>query len=826
MVADAPRSEAAPTACFHCGAPLRGPLVQSEGRHFCCLGCRTVFDLLSENDMSEFYRLGQNAGVRMETATGVEQFRYLDEPVVRQSLVDFADARTTRVRFKIPAIHCIACVWLLENLFRLKPGIGHSQVNFPRQEVSITLETGRVKLSELVALLASLGYEPELKLSDLDASSSPIPVSRRLWLQIGVAGFAFGNIMLFSISSYLGLDGFSGPALHRLFGWLSLALALPVVAYSAADYWKTAWRALRHRTRNIETPIALGIAALGLRSAYEVVEGRGAGYFDSLTGLVFFLLCGQLFQRKTYDRLAFDRDYRSFFPLAITRKQGSVEERVALSGLKTGDRLLIRNGELIPSDSRLVEGPALIDYSFVTGESEPVEKQPGDHLYAGGRQMGASIEVETVKAVSQSYLTSLWNQQAFQKPKSDQLDTLINRYSRGFTRMIIIIAAASALYWWSHEPGRALAAFTSVLIVACPCALALASPFTLGTAQRVLARSNIFVRNTFILETLARVNSVVLDKTGTLTSPGAESVVFHGEPLDGREEEWIFSLARHSTHPCALRVGETIGRRGTARAAEVRSFKEQPGAGILGLVAGHDLCLGSAAWLASRGVVVTTPGGGTGSVVHVAIDGRYRGCFVLANALRPQTSELITRLRGRYQLALLSGDNDRDREKFRELFGSSACLNFNQSPVDKLEFVRGLQKPGRVVMMVGDGLNDAGALQQSDVGAAVVESIGAFSPASDVIIEAGMVPRLADVLDYARSSVRMVRLGFLLSGVYNAVGVTIAARGQLSPVTCAILMPLSSVTVVAFACGLTRWLGHRAGLGRTRNPAPAKESTP
>ncbi len=823
--ADTTRSVAGATACFHCGATLQGTLVQSQGKHFCCLGCRTVFDLLAENEMTEFYGFGQSAGVRVGPATGLEQFKYLDEPAVRQRLVDFSDARATRVRFRVPAVHCIACVWLLENLFRLKPGVGHSQVNFPRKEVSITFENERVKLSEVVALLASLGYEPELKLSDLD-NRAGARVSRRLWLQLGVAGFAFGNIMLFGISSYLGLDVFSGPALHKLFGWISLGLAAPVVVYSAADYWKAAWRSCRHRMPTIETPIALGIAALVIRSAWDVGSGRGVGYFDSLTGLVFFLLCGRWFQQKTYNRLAFDRDYRSFFPLAITRLDDGGETRVALSQLQVGDRIVLRNGELIPSDARLVSGPALIDYSFVTGESEPVEKKPGDHLYAGGRQMGGMIEIETVKAVSQSYLTSLWNDQSFHKAKGEILDTEINRYSRRFTLMVISVAIGAAVYWWFNDPSRALVSFTSVLIVACPCALALAAPFTLGTAQRVLARRNVFVRNTSVLETMARVNTVVLDKTGTLTTPGAGTVMFGGEPLTEEEEDWIHSLTRHSTHPCAVRIGESIGGRRPVAPMETRSFYEQPGAGMKGVVAGHDIWIGSTAWLESGEIAPAARAGGEGSLVQVAIDGRYRGCYTLPSALRPQTRRLVSQLERHCELALLSGDNERERDQFLALFGPSARLSFNQSPVGKLDFIRELQKPGRTVMMVGDGLNDAGALQQSDVGVAVVERVGAFSPASDVIMASDMVPRLAEVLRFSKTAVRVVRLNILLSGLYNIVGVSVAARGQLSPVICAILMPLSSITVVASACAVTNWLGRRARFDHPAGAPAAREARP
>ena len=836
----APASPAAAVPCFHCGTLCRGAAHRSAEKHFCCSGCRTVFELLTENGLADFYKLSDAAGVRVNALARADQFNFLDEPAVRERLVDFSDARLTRVTFQVPAIHCIACVWLLENLFRLKPGLGQSQVNFPRKELALAFDPKQVKLSEVVTLLAALGYEPELKLAALEARPRN-RLARRLWLQLGLAGFAFGNIMLFSISSYLGLDMFAGPGFRKMTGLISLLLATPVVVYSALDYWRAAWTSLRQRLLNIDVPIAAGIAAIWLQSTYEVFQGRGEGYFDSLCGLIFFLLCGRMFQQKTYDRMAFDRDYKSFFPLSVTRKKSEVqEEQTSLAQLRVGDRLLIRNGELIPADARLCEGPALIDYSFVTGESEPVPKQPGDYLYAGGRQMGGAIEVATVKAVSQSYLTSLWNQDAFRKPGGEALNALTNKYSQRFTKLVVGVAVGAAIFWGFVNPAVSLKAFASVLIVACPCALALAAPFALGTAQRVLARRKVFLKNPYVLESLARVDAVVFDKTGTLTAAGAGSVTWVGELLTETEERWLYSMTRHSTHPLPVRIGEAIARKHFPE--PVRSFLETAGCGMEGSVDGHEIWMCSAPWLETRGArsvaltllqpapkekaqrepetpnnsVLKQPEGGapaeTGSTVHVATDGKYRGHFVLTAAVRPEMEKLIAGLDGRHPVALLSGDNERERGRFATLFGHRAELRFNQTPLDKLNFIKRQQDAGRTVMMVGDGLNDAGALQQSDVGVAVVENVSAFSPASDVIAEAGMVPRLAQVLRYARQSARVVRAAFMISALYNLVGVAIAASGQLSPVVCAILMPLSSVTVVGFACGAATWAARRGGL--------------
>jgi len=950
---DAPRPEQASAtlssgkpACFHCGEPCPDPNLTEDDKAFCCRGCLFVHELLAESGLGQFYDLSRHPGVRIRRPAKREQWACLNDPALQQQLLDFTDGKVSRVTFQVPAIHCVACVWLLENLFRLHAGIGRSQVNFPRREVTITFASEKLPLGDLVALLASIGYEPVLTLGELEKRKVD-PARKRQWLQVGVAGFAFGNIMLLSLPTYIGLDSLSGPLFKVISGYLSLALAAPVLLYSASDYWRSAGLSLRQRVLTLDVPIALGLAALYAQSAYEVVLGRGNGYLDSLAALVFFLLCGRVFQQKTYDRMAFDRDYKCFFPLSVTRVMAAGEESVAISNLRVGDKLRLRNGELIPADGRLLSGPACIDYSFVTGEAETVPKAPGDYLYAGGRQTGGAVEIETVKGVSQSHLTSLWNHEAFQKERGSSLDTLTNRYSRRFTLIVIAVAVGAGVFWVAAgDAGRGLRAFTSVLIVACPCALALAAPFALGTAQRLLARMQVFLKNALVLERMAQVDAIVFDKTGTLTAGAAERIAFHGKVESGKqkaemeqsdpvgtrstashslgtesgtrwnaslpgsavgglsatEEVWVGSVAQHSTHPLAVRIVQSLA--GEVPAEPVEGFAETPGCGVEGRVQGHEVRLGSRAWLEACGISMGAPvthssdasqrlpaaaafpsppleerarerrpslsastpdivveqpsemsprttasrtvmsllspalssqgGEGkprglcsfpsedgprpgpslqeAGSVVCLAIDGTLRGEFVLANAVRPETGQLLRGLGERYELALLSGDNEKERERFRSLFGSDAALHFNQSPLDKLGFIRGLQESGRRVMMVGDGLNDAGALKQSDVGVAVVEQAGAFSPASDVILEAGRVPRLSRILTLARKTTQIVRLSFGISAAYNLAGVSFAAAGILSPVICAILMPVSSISVVLFACGATNLAAKRAGL--------------
>ena len=349
-------------------SPCYDPGLTKEEKAFCCRGCLFVHDLLAESGLGQFYDLNRHPGVRIRQQARQEQWAYLDDPGLQQRLLDFTDGKVSRVTFQIPAIHCVACVWLLENLFRLHPGVGQSQVNFPRREAVITFAPEKIRLSELVGLLVSIGYEPVLTLGELEKRQGD-PAHKRQWLQVGIAGFAFGNIMLLSLPLYLGLDSLSGPLFRIIFGYLSLALAVPVVFYSASDYWRSARLSLRQRMLTLDVPIALGLAALYAQSAYEIVLGRGPGYLDSLAGLVFFLLCGRVFQQKTHDRMAFDRDFKCFFPLSATRKTAAGEESISISNLQVGDRLLLRNGELVPAERLVGED---VEVKIVVGRHSPL----------------------------------------------------------------------------------------------------------------------------------------------------------------------------------------------------------------------------------------------------------------------------------------------------------------------------------------------------------------------------------------------------------------------------------------------------------------------
>ena len=805
-------------SCDHCGLPCNSGVFTLENKQFCCRGCQTVFELLSENDLCEYYSLNERPGSSLQNASSADQFAYLEDEDLLERLLHFRGQDIAKVTLFIPNMHCSSCIWLLEQLQRLDNGILQSRVDFLRKQLAISFNPQLSSLRKIVTLLSAIGYEPRIAMDDMD--QKPVnPVQRSLYIKIGVAGFAFGNIMLLSFPEYLSISTSLHQQFKDFFGYLNILLALPVLFYSATDYLQSAWKGIRHRTINIDVPLSLGILTFFARSLYEILSGSGAGYMDSFAGLVFLLLIGKLFQQKTFDTLSFERDYKSFFPIAITRKNGDAEQQVPLSKLELGDRIVIRHQELIPADAVLLRGKGSIDYSFVTGEADPIAKKSGDTIYAGGRQAGGRIELEIVKAVSQSYLTQLWNNDAFRKPDS-HITEFANAVSRYFTVAILSIAFAAAIFWFPLSSALAINAFTAVLIIACPCALALSTPFTLGSALRIYSRMGFYLKNTTVIEILAKATHVVFDKTGTLTRAGKMSVSFEGETdLDIDEKAAIRALSSHSLHPLSRAVYQHYPM---SESREMVGFKEVTGSGIEATIDGQLWQLGSAAFTGCQSVAAENK-----TIVYLSVDGVYRGHFLIHHAYRSGMGTVLDILKKRLSLSLLSGDNDRESRFLTPHFGENAHLRFQQSPQDKLHYVEMLQSKGEKVVMIGDGLNDAGALAQSDVGISISEDLNSFSPACDAILEADQFERLPRLLSFSKDAMRVVYLNFAVSLIYNAIGISFAVQGTLSPLICAILMPLSSITAIIISSVATHFLAARYQfLGVAKEPVQMpKKST-
>lgn len=804
-------------ACYHCGIDCPDDTIRVDEKTFCCEGCKSVYELLDAHQLCQYYRYDDRPG---HTPPALARFEYLDNPDIAAQLLDFHSEALNKVTLYVPAMHCSACLYLLENLARLHPGVRASRVDFLKKQVSVDYHPGTLSLRQLAELLAQIGYEPLIRLNDAEEQKRPAGERQQL-LRLGVAGFCAGNIMLFAFPEYLGLDDLR---YRHLFGYLNFALALPALFYSGWGYFESVWNALRQRRINIDLPILLAMLTTFGRGTYEVFTATGGGYFDSLTGLIFLLLTGKWFQQKTYDAIRFDRDYKSYFPLAVTRLKKVVgpslpvdgsgnqqpttdnEEPTPVQHLRPGDRIVIRNGELLPADARLLAGRARMDYSFVTGESAPETHYPGDVLLAGGRQVGERLELEVLRDVSHSYLTQLWNHDAFKKGETSRLRTFADRVGQYFTYVVIALALLVAGYWYfAHgDAARAINAFSAILIVACPCALSLSYPFALGNGLRIFGKRGFYLKNAEVIETLAKCDALVFDKTGTLTTAdGAEArfvPIPSFDPLTASGEALAGALAKQSTHPISQKIARMFATNDAG--LHLTDVQEIPGEGVVGWFGDCEIRLGSAPFTHAPDGLKTPA---EGAVAHLNLGGQYRGYFLVKNEYRPGLDGLVASLRDRFALFLVSGDTETERPWLLRWFGPDR-MRFRTQPAGKLRFVEALQAEGHRVAMLGDGLNDAGALRQADAGIAITENTLQFTPASDAILEARALPDLPRFLAYCRHALRVIQVSFVVSLVYNCIGLSFAVTGHLSPVVAAILMPVSSFSMVFITTvGMRHW---------------------
>ncbi len=795
------------TACYHCGEQCTHEIMVDD-KAFCCEGCKFVYQLLNENGMCNYYDLSKQPGLTAKGKFRNNQFAYLDHEEVQRQLIRFTDGKQSRVIFYLPTMHCASCVWLLENLNRIEPGIMHSQTNFQRKEITLVYEPQKVTLRKIVELLAFVGYEPYISLGDAGGKKQK-KVNRTQIFKIGVAGFAFSNIMMMSFPEYFSGGDINETMLKQVFSWVILGLSLPVFFYSASGFFVSAWKGLRQNWLNIDAPIALAILVTFGRSVYEIVSQTGAGYLDSMSGIVFFMLVGRWFQNKTYDSFSFDRDYKAYFPLGVTRLTPTGEENIPVTFLQKGNHILVRNEEMVPADSLVLNGTAAVDYSFVSGENTPVEKRQGELIYAGGKITGQAVELEVVTPVSQSYITQLWNNDVFNSYKN-QDKSFVHPWSRYFTVGLFLIAGMAALYWSFVNPSNILPAVTATLIVACPCFLLLAASFTYGNMLRQFGKNKFYLKNAVVIEALGTINTIVLDKTGTITHNHSSIVAYEGEPLTEQEQLFVRSVTRQSSHPLSKLIYHALGST-RETLLPLDQFEEISGKGLLAEAAGMQLKMGSGAFIGEAQPQLVSYD--TGTHVHLQLNGKRKGKYSFSNHYRTGVDEAGRSLmNSAYTLHVLSGDNDHEQQNLQQLLGSEVVLNFRQSPQDKLDYISRLQQEGQRVLMLGDGLNDAGALKQSNVGVAVSDNANQFSPACDAILQGDEVGRLHHFLHYARSGKLNITIIFAISILYNIVGLYFATQALLSPMIAAILMPASTISIVTMATIFSTISARKRGL--------------
>ncbi len=790
--------------CFHCGDICRDKSINREEKIFCCQSCKLVYEILQENNLCKYYDIDSNPGISPSVRSEVK-YEYLDEENTKRQLLDFSDGKISTASFDIPQMHCSSCIWLLENFYKLDSGVTHSQVNFPEKKFIFKFLEEKTSLRKIAELLDSIGYEPMI---NLDATEKKIRslYSKKLYYKIGIAGFCFGNIMLLSFPEYLGIDKFADPMFYKLFGYLNLFLSLPVFFYSSSEYYISAYKGLKSKIINLDFILFLGIFVLFIRSVVEILTQSAAGDMDSMTGLVFFLLIGKVFQNKTYESMSFERTYKSYFPLSITILKSGKHSTIPLAKLRIGDRMIIRSGEIIPADSILFKGDGNIDYSFVTGESLSTQKVMGEIIYAGGRQIGSAIELEVLKDVSQSYLTQLWNSDTFTKSDESKLQTFSNVISKYFTIVILFLAVASAAYWMPVSFDMAMNVFTAVLIVSCPCALALAIPFTYGNVMRIFGRNKFYIKNTYVIEKLSNATSVVFDKTGTITQNKKSVITFEGRELNEFELSIVKSLSRQSTHPLSRKIFDFLEK---YESRDVIDYFEYVGKGVAGEIEGLDVKMGSEEYVTNTTLNDEYNSKDSSSRVYLSINDIVLGYFSLSNSYRTGLAEVIQKLEKNYSLHLLSGDNESERSYLQSYFKDPLQMYFKQTPENKLKYINALQNEGENVLMIGDGLNDAGALKQSDIGISISEDVSNFSPACDGILNSEEFQSLPNIIKFSKDSFKIIIFSFAVSFIYNLLALGIAVEGLLKPIVAAILMPVSSISVVVFCVVATNYFARR-----------------
>jgi Cu+-exporting ATPase len=784
-------------SCFHCGASCgNNPKVFDE-KQFCCNGCKTVYEILSSNELGCYYDLQSVPGSIPSEIKG--KYNYLENEDIIEKLLEFNDSETSVVEFFIPSIHCSSCIWILENLTKLNDGVTTSMVNFPKKTLRITFKNKATNLKQLVELMTSIGYEPYISLDDADAIKNK--GDKTLIYQVSIAAFCFGNIMLLSFPEYFASDEFWLEKYKHVFRWLMFAMAIPVVFYSAKNYFISAYKGLLHKILNIDVPIALGISVLFIRSTIEIVLNIGSGFFDSLSGLVFFLLLGKFFQQKTYNFLSFERDYKSYFPIAVTKIVHEIEKNIPVKDIEKGDRLLIRNQELIPVDGILISGNAAIDYSFVTGESLPVTKQSGDKLFAGGKQTTGAIEMEVVNTISQSYLTQLWSNDIFNKATDITIKNITDTISKYFTMAILAISLLAAVFWYLYNPSMVFNVVTAVLIIACPCALALSAPFAIGNILRIFGYHKFYLKNAETVENIAKINTIIFDKTGTITSTDKSHLIYRGNPLSQEEMKAVKKILRASNHALSRSLYNHI--REEALTDKPTHFEEVLGKGIHATINNTDIKLGSANFADATSFESNE------TAIHIAINNIFKGSYIFKNTYREGTKHVFETLSKKYKLVILSGDNDGEKKYLENLLPKNTIFQFNQKPESKLEYIKNLQQNGEKVMMVGDGLNDAGALAQSNVGIVISENVNVFSPACDGILDAEFFNNLPKLLTISHKTIKIIKTSFILAFCYNVIGIYFALTGTLTPIVAAILMPVSSISIVIFVTIMTNLVSKR-----------------
>ena len=805
------------TRCFHCALPVDDPErygvnVDGKWQAVCCPGCQAVASAILGYGLRGYYEHRTGPAVTAEAGGDVEEFRIYDDPEVQRGFVHADDSGECNAALMLEGIRCTACVWLNENALRRMPGVLGIGINATTHRAQLRWDPGKIRLSDILAEVRRIGYRAHPYDARRAEAAQRSEQKQSLW-RLFVAGFGMMQVMMYALPVYLAEQGSMTPDIEQLMRWASLMLTLPVVLYSAGPFFQAAWRDLRLGRMGMDLPVSLGIAVAFSASMWSTFAQRGEVYFDSVTMFVFLLLCGRYLEIRARHAVARSLDYLSRAIPEVAMRMGPAQEwvQVAVSALRPGDRVLVRSGERVPADGVVTEGKSVVDESLLSGESRPVPRQAGDRLIGGSTNLADPMVMEVERIGADTVLSSivrLMQQAATERPA---IAANAERITGWFVAATLVIAAAAASVWWFIEPAQALWVAVSILVVTCPCALSLATPVALTVATGRLAREGLIVCRGHVIETLARATDVVLDKTGTLTL-GRLRLTRTSILADAGEAECLAiaaALEQGSMHPMATTLIEAGGK-GLA----ALETTHQAGLGVDATVGGRRyrlgrmdfvMCLSHAQSPALEAVRV--PGG---SIALLGDESGALAVFEFGDELRPDARDFVESLkRAGKRVHLLSGDLDETVGGLATALGMELFVA-NASPREKLDYVKNLQAQGRVVAMIGDGINDAPVLAQADISVAMGDGAWISQRHAASVLISGRLSDLRTAFETSARTLVVIRENLFWALAYNLTAVPLAALGMVTPWMAGIGMSASSLVVILNSLRLFRAHGKPA----------------
>ena len=785
----------------------------------CCYGCQAVARAIIEAGHKDFYRYRTD-----HAPTGHEpipdfiaQTRIYDHPEVQKTFVRREDGTVREAALILEGITCAACIWLNERHIAQLPGVLEVQINYATHRARIRWDDARIKLSEILQAIQAIGYEahPYDPLQQQQAFER----ERRIHLKrLGVAAALGMQVMILSIALYAGDWSGMEPAFRSFFRWLGLGLTTPVLLYSAAPFFRGAWRDLRNASIGMDVPVGLGILVAFLGSLHATWTGRGDVYYDSVVMFVFLLLLSRYFEIMARKRGAetAERLNRALPAMATRLLVGDATERhevVPVAELEPGDRVLIRPGETVPADGRIETGTSSVNESLLTGESAPLHKERGDELVGGSINIESPLQMVVTKTGMDTVLARIMRLMEQAQGEKPAITQLADRAARWFVSGVLVVACLVGIYWWQQAPGNWLPIVVSVLVITCPCALSLATPTALSAATGTLMSYGLLPARGNRLETLARCTHVVFDKTGTLTK-GKPSVT-DLQLRSGLSRQEVLRIAAalegRSEHPLGRAIVTAAGDPVRTRVADLT---HHPGAGISGIVNGKLYFIGSLDFVARHcagSTVTSSPAPVPEQVqkppgIRIALADKQtlHALFILQDEIRPDARATVAALhRAGKQVLLMTGDH---QNSARQVAGEVGIreVQAGMKPGDKLDRVQQLQQQGAIVAMVGDGINDAPVLAAADVSIAMQGAAHISQASADMILLSEQLGALSDGMAIARKAMRIIRQNLAWAIGYNLLALPAAALGFVAPWMAAIGMSSSSLLVVLNALRLTR----------------------